>query len=403
MHAWLLVAAQMSVTREAALGYNDSPAGDESPARSQTDQLDCFNADLIWIADKLVTRSGGSFGIISRHVQGERAAVLARTTRGPAVVDEFFDELATFAGVSADTECRLHDNASASKQAGWSSGVGPQPNDYRVLLLVFAPTQNVTLVASVARPGATTPFTEAEQLTASRLYPVLSRYVRLWWLHRMERRRANTLSAALDLSDVGVMLLDRSSSLLFANSRATALLERQDGLRRNESYIAATEPRDDLRLQAALQRAIDNNLVVSDAEDDRNGAPFVTLQRAGHQRGLIATVMNVENPAIDPRDPAVIVYLFDPEQSVEQTLEPVCRVYKLTAVETRLVLHLVNGIRLSDAADRMQIRPDTARAYLKHIFTKTMTNRQIDLVRLMYASMTRTSANIDLTALDNWV
>lgn len=351
--------------------------------------------------DRLVTRSGGNFGIISRHVQGEQTAtVLARTTDGPVVVDEFFDELATFASVAANKENRPNDNVPVLQQSIWLSGVlGPQPNDYRVLQLVFAPTQNVKLVACVLRPGGATPFTEPEQLTASRLYPVLSRYIRLWWLHRMERRRANSLSAALDLSDVGVVLLDRSASLLFANTRATALLKRQDGLRHNESFIAATEARDDLRFQAALQRALHSNLVDSGDDEDRNNAPFVTLQRADHQRALIATVMNVENAAIDPRDPAVIVYLFDPEQSVEQTLAPVCRVYKLTVVETRLVQHLVNGIRLSHAAERMQIRPDTARAYLKQIFAKTMTNRQIDLVRLMYASMTRTSAKIDLTAL----
>jgi DNA-binding CsgD family transcriptional regulator len=215
----------------------------------------------------------------------------------------------------------------------------------------------------------------------------------------MERRRANSLSAALDLSDVGVILLDRGASLLFANTRATALLERQDGLQHDECFISATEPRDDVRLQAALQRALHSNLIQSDDDEDRNNAPFVTLQRADHERALIATVMNVENAAIDPRDPAVIVYLFDPEQNVEQTLAPVCRLYKLTAVETRLVQHLVNGMRLSHAAEHMQIQPDTARAYLKQIFAKTRTNRQVDLVRLMYASMTRTSAKVDITAL----
>lgn len=395
----------MSAPHGTPLGSNDSPAHGESHAGPQTDPLDCFNGDLVWIVDRLVTRSGGSFGIISRHVQGEQVAtVLARTTDGPVVADEFFDELATFASVAASTESGRHDNVPVLQQSIWSSGVlGTQPNDYRVLQLVFAPTQNVSLVACVARPGGATPFTEAEQFTASRLYPVLSRYVRLWWLHRMERRRANSLSAALDLSDVGVILLDRSASLLFANTRATALLKRQDGLRHNESFIAATEPRDNLRLQAALQRALHCNLVDSGDDEDRNNAPFVTLQRADHRRALIATVMNVENAAIDLRDPAVIVYFFDPEQNVEQTLAPVCRVYKLTAVETRLVQHLVNGIRLSHAAERMQIRPDTARAYLKQIFAKTMTNRQIDLVRLMYASMTRISANVDLTALDNLV
>jgi DNA-binding CsgD family transcriptional regulator/PAS domain-containing protein len=379
----------------------DSTGQNEPQSRPEIDPLDCYNEDLVWIADRLVKRSGGSFGIVARHVQGDHCAeVLARTTDGPTVMEAFFEELANLARPTSNSARTRDDDVPAVRQSSWSPSLpGSQSDTYRVLELLFTPTQNVDVVAYVARPGSRIPFTVAEELTASRLYPVLSRYIRLWWLHRMERRRANSLSAALDLSDVGVVLLDRNISLLFANTRAMALLEGQDGLRHNESFIAATDPRDDFRLQAALQRALHSNLLEASDEEDQNNAPFVALQRTDGQRALIATVMNVQNAAVDPRDPAVIVYLFNPEQNVEQMLGPICRVYKLTPVEMRLVQHLVNGMRLGEAAEHMQIRPDTARAYLKQIFSKTTTNRQVDLVRLMYASMARTSAKIDLTDL----
>lgn len=385
-----------SVSDEAALKPNDCTGKN----RSDLDPLDCFNDDLVWIVDRLVSRSGGGFGIISRHIQGGHSAtVLARTTEGPVFGDDFFEELAGFASLALSTKHRRRDDQPEVHQAAWSPGLqGPTSAGYRILQLAFAPTQNVILVASVAKPGGATPFNVSEVLTAATLYPVLARYIRLWWLHRMERRRANSLSAALDLSDVGVMLLDRRCSLLFANTRATALLARRDGLQRNDDVIAATEPQDDFRLQAALQHALHCNLVDSGHEEDRH-IPILTLKRTDRHRALIATVMNVENAAIDLHDPAVIIYVFDPEQSIEETLAPVCRVYKLTAGETRLVRHLVNGMRITEAAERMQIQPDTARAYLKQIFGKTRTNRQVDLVRLMYASMTRTNAKIDLALL----
>lgn len=377
-------------------------AGHGPQAEERTDRLNCFNEDLVWIIDRLVMRSGGSFGIISRHIHGERgAAVLARIgADAPSAPDSFFEALASFAAPLISTGRRRRDDEADVRQAAWSPGAAGEPlSGYRVLQLAFVPTQNVTLVASVGRPDGAAPFTATEELVAAKLYPVLARYVRLWWLHRMERRRANSLSAALDLSDVGVILLDRRASLLFANTRAAALLAREDGLQRNDRLIAATEPHDDFRFQAAVQRALHCNLAeVAESEDRFNGL-IMTLRRGGRQRALIATVMNLEHAAVDPRDPAVIIYVFDPEQNVEQMLAPVCRLYKLTAAESRLVHHLVNGLRIAQAAERMQVQPDTARAYLKQVFVKTMINRQVDLVRLMYASMTRTNAKIDLALL----
>jgi hypothetical protein len=176
-------------------------------ASSQADPLDCFNEDLIWIVDKLVGRSGGTFGIISRHIQGEHSAtVLARTTGVTAEEEAICGPLAEEAELAIGTDRRRRDDLPCMREVAWSPGaLSTAGNGYRVLQLAFAPTENVSLIATVCRANGAVAFNEFEVLTASKLYPVLSRYVRLWWLHRMERRRANSLSAALDLTDIGVI------------------------------------------------------------------------------------------------------------------------------------------------------------------------------------------------------
>ena len=98
----------------------------------------------------------------------------------------------------------------------------------------------------------------------------------------------------------------------------------------------------------------------------------------------------------------MIIYVFDPDQDVEKMLAPVCGMYKLTDAEARLVRHLVRGLRISDAAQRMQVQPETARTYLKQVFVKTGTNRQVDLVRVMLASVMRTNAKIDPALLSSF-
>jgi len=370
-------------------------------AHGSFDLLDCFNDDLVWIVSRLVERAGGEFGLITRHVQGEDPMVLARSGKAPEDSDALMAGIAAEATAAIDpTRSLHHDDDVCMRESRWApTGTNALPGDLRLLQLTFFPTRNVSVVASVCRSEGARRYHPLELATASRLYPVLSKYLRLWWLHRMERRRANSLSAALDLSDVGVILLDRQSQLLFANVRAISILEKEDGLRRNENSIGATESSANVRLQLAIQQALQRNLGPVQTNGLAIGAPILTFLRANHRRALLATVMSVRHAAVDFRDAAAILYVFDPEQDLERILEPVCRIYKLTGAEARLVHHLMSGRRISEAAERMQIRPDTARAYLKQVFAKTGTHRQVDLTRLMFASMLRTSASVDLTLL----
>ncbi len=61
-------------------------------------------------------------------------------------------------------------------------------------------------------------------------------------------------------------------------------------------------------------------------------------------------------------------------------LQPFARRYALSPAETRLCLALVEGLSLSDAADRLAITRNTVRDRLKAIFRKTGTSRQSELI-----------------------
>jgi DNA-binding CsgD family transcriptional regulator len=59
--------------------------------------------------------------------------------------------------------------------------------------------------------------------------------------------------------------------------------------------------------------------------------------------------------------------------------------YRFTSAEARLVEALLQGERIADYADRVGISINTANTQLKHVFTKTETNRQADLMRQMFS------------------
>ena len=351
--------------------------------------FDCFNDDLAWILDKLVSRTGGELGIVSGHIQGERhptllaRASLAATTPDAKLIEELIQR-ANDAPAAGD-----HDTLSITYTEILADG-----QTHRVMQLAFLPAANVKIVATVSKTGLFG-FSILNEVNANRLYPVLSRYVWLWWMHRAERRKASTLGAALDMSDVGIVLINKDALLLFANSRASRMLDEADGIRRDGRGLVASNNDDGLRLQTALLHALRINRDAR-GQSVTSPAPVLQLKRTAGRRDLIVTLVGASQPAVDAADPAAILYALDPDQDVEQLLAPVCGIYKLTASETRLVRHLVNGLRVVEAAARMRIQPQTARAYLKQVFNKTMTHRQADLVRVMLTSAMRTNAPVDL-------
>lgn len=63
--------------------------------------------------------------------------------------------------------------------------------------------------------------------------------------------------------------------------------------------------------------------------------------------------------------------------------EAFARLYKLTGGELRLLLTLAQGLGGKEAADMLGISEPTVRTHLQHIFAKTGTSRQTELLRLL--------------------
>lgn len=59
--------------------------------------------------------------------------------------------------------------------------------------------------------------------------------------------------------------------------------------------------------------------------------------------------------------------------------------YALTAAEAKLVASMLDGDALPQVAIRLAIGHSTARTHLKHIFAKTKTRRQSELLQLVNA------------------
>lgn len=237
-----------------------------------------------------------------------------------------------------------------------------------------------------ARAGGNRVVAEAE----ARFQPLFAGVARLWGRDRAARRRLTGYASALNHSDMGVVLLDREADILFANDVATALIDSGNGLRRRRQSIGAVDLSDAVKLQIAIDHVIT-------AEPDRVLArtPVVPLKRGAGKRPLILSVLAPTTPPAGPRDVAAILYICDPEQDLMPLMHAACRFYRLSPVETRLASTLASGATLSEAAETLHIKEQTARSYLKQVFIKTGTRRQGELIRVMLTSISRAAPKAD--------
>lgn len=217
--------------------------------------------------------------------------------------------------------------------------------------------------------------------------------VRLWLLCRKQKRELAAIRAALNLTEMGIMLVDRSGKLVFANRSASAMLDKGNGLRRIKNMLRAAKLQDSVRLQMALEHVISANESRVDAAASDRHAPLFSVERTGAPP-LTVTVLPVETRLVETSDAAAVIYVIDPTGNMEGLIQPVCKVYRLSPVETRLTCLLTSGDSLAEAAQKMRVKEMTARSYLKQIFLKTNTHRQTGLMHLMLSSVIRTSSGI---------
>ena len=106
---------------------------------------------------------------------------------------------------------------------------------------------------------------------------------------------------------------------------------------------------------------------------------------------MIASLLPLGNIAAQPvraGGPARwAVFIQDPKAPVPMPGEAFARLYKLSPAELRVAMGLAAGMSVEEIADSQGGSAATVRTHIKKLFAKTETNRQVDLVRLMLATM----------------
>ncbi len=227
-------------------------------------------------------------------------------------------------------------------------------------------------------------YTDEDVRLLSVLLPHLQRAFRISQLLDGLRLERAMMSQVLDKLPQGALIVNRAGHLIFANRSAEQILARNDGLVLDaQRNLAAASPHDHQQLHQLIGTAGQANALLP-----AQSSGVFHLQRPSGLRpfSLLIAPLNQDISHNNYHEPAVLIFITDPEQRMESMEAVLQRLYTLTPAEARLAAILVQGKSIATAAVELHITQNTARTHLKHIFEKTGARRQSDLVQLLLNS-----------------
>lgn len=201
--------------------------------------------------------------------------------------------------------------------------------------------------------------------------------------HRLAIKESQVVQAfgVIDNLKFGVALLDGSQRLIQANRFAEALFNGKDGLQVRDAAVQATHRQDRRALESSIRAALLVHLGLSSELPQAASA-----RRQSGKRPLRVMAIPLPRQAENPfliRRAAVALMISDPELETVVPDQWLRHRYGLTAAEARLTQSLLRGASLREAAERNGLAYETARWYLKHVFQKTGTTRQPQLLKVL--------------------
>lgn len=203
--------------------------------------------------------------------------------------------------------------------------------------------------------------------------PHVSRAARITVLLQGVDLYAAGLESAANQLAFGLLLVDESGCVLFANAEAERLLcEGRTMFRRDGRLVGPT---------GAAQQKL--SALLSRLARLREAAALHFADANGHGLKLIGAPLPERRQDFTCLSPTAksVIFLFDDAANAPLPMQLIAQLYGLTAAECRLAGALLAGQTLGEYGERASLTRNTIKTQLKSLFAKAGTSRQSDLVR----------------------
>ena len=240
----------------------------------------------------------------------------------------------------------------------------------------------------ICRPRAAGNFIPEQCRFVESLVPHLKTAIRLYSELDTVRSERSIYAEAMDQLTLATIVVDENGRVLHSNRLADTILAQNDGISLLNNILRITNRECSRRFREMIRRA---------AEAQRLRKPgLVEVMRVRRDSGRsdLSLVVRPSSSQVGPNDEylstAIAVFLsHDSGQAPERDLPAnvIQELFGLTPKEASFALRLAAGESLQEASEHLGISPNTARAHLRSIFSKTGIDRQARLVRVILRSV----------------
>jgi len=174
-----------------------------------------------------------------------------------------------------------------------------------------------------------------------------------------------------------IMFVDVETRVIFANQSAHELLQGRRGLRMGNGSLCAETRADTL----ALRRAIEACAQADDLAPCEHFLTIASSERAPLSVFILPLPLALRTAA--PGHSVATVFIVDPERVAGPSAAHLQVRFGLTPAEAAVALQMLAGDGILACSRRLGVSETTARTHLRHVFQKTRTSRQAELVRVL--------------------
>lgn len=359
--------------------------GIDAFSRLVTSIYDTATQPHLW-AD-CMTQIGQAFdatgaGLIAAHSGGELRSVIAASIPTDAResyqayycgIDHVLDTMeAAPVGIIHPGVAVIDPHAQTEFNVDW---MRPHHMDDGIFVRLNASRPPTTFL--VAAPRLSSPFCSGERLhLANALVPHLQRALTIQRDVARYDTDIGNLEDALDHIAPAVLVLTRRLGITRTNLAAEQLLAASDGLSRSQRVLSA--------VHAPTRTMLKISVAAVTQPDRRLSTPrtFKCPRPSGKQPYVIHVLPSRPTLGQDA-EPCAIVIVIDPAHNAAPSHQTLRILYELTDAEARVALLALRGEGITPIATHLGLSVATVKTHLQHVFEKTGTHRQAELVRLL--------------------
>jgi DNA-binding CsgD family transcriptional regulator len=195
------------------------------------------------------------------------------------------------------------------------------------------------------------------------------------------------LNEPLDRLGIAAFVIARDGRVCWMNRAAESMLRAADGITIRHGRVVAMHP----RLAPRLDTLLSHVLATAAGTVMGGSAQVLRIARPSGKRDyeLSASPLQHSDLGAFVGGTRILLLVRDPDGDVAPNEQLLRELYGLSPQEAVLARCLAEGLTVEEAAARLGTTINTTRVYLRRIFRKTETDRQVDLLRLLLRVLPR--------------